>query len=333
MKLSREGKRFFLTTFLIGFAALNTGNNLIYLIFSLMLSLTVLSFSVLILNLFRLNLKVSAEQPAFAKKPFNIFLTLKNDKRIPSYSIWVRTTLQDGRVYFPEVRGNSYEEKAMTVTCGRRGVYGYSDFYLESSFPFLFLLKWVIKNVKGEVYVYPEIKDVRDFSLELFSISQDMALSKRYKGEDFSFVREFRYGDDWRKIHWKSSAKLSKIMVKDSLSQETKKITLIVDNLEPQDDEIFEKAISFTASLACKFIDEEYFVRLVTGSSVTSFGSGKDHLFRVLDELTILKKQKAWGQNSFVEQEGFTILVSGSYNSSISNILSISDSVIYVENI
>ena len=58
MKITREGKRFILTTVLIGVAALNTGNNLIYLIFSLMLSFIALAIVLLRINLSGITLEV-----------------------------------------------------------------------------------------------------------------------------------------------------------------------------------------------------------------------------------------------------------------------------------
>jgi len=42
--LKREGRRFLIAVVLIGFASFNTGNNLIYLIFSLMFSISLISF-------------------------------------------------------------------------------------------------------------------------------------------------------------------------------------------------------------------------------------------------------------------------------------------------
>ena len=83
MKLSREGKRFFLAALLIGIAAFNTGNNLIYLILSMMLSILVLSVIVLRLNMKALVLRVAQNRPIFANSPSNIDVTLSNGKKLP----------------------------------------------------------------------------------------------------------------------------------------------------------------------------------------------------------------------------------------------------------
>src|SRR4030042_3369409 len=90
MKLIREGKRFLIATAIIAVAALNTGNNLIYLILSMMLSILVLSILILRGNMNGLDLGVYQSQPVFANNPAYMNITISNRKRlIPSYSIKV----------------------------------------------------------------------------------------------------------------------------------------------------------------------------------------------------------------------------------------------------
>ena len=51
MRPTKEGKRFLLATLLIAVAAFNTGNNLIFLILAMMLSMILLSVVILRYNL------------------------------------------------------------------------------------------------------------------------------------------------------------------------------------------------------------------------------------------------------------------------------------------
>ena len=69
MKSTREGKRFFLAAFMIALAAFNTGNNLIYLILSMMLAIFFLSIIVLKINMRKLVLKVYQDNPVYADTP------------------------------------------------------------------------------------------------------------------------------------------------------------------------------------------------------------------------------------------------------------------------
>ena len=84
MKITREGKRFILATGLIAVAAVNTGNNLIYLIFSLMLSFILLAVMLLRMNLSRISLEVSIDHPVFASEQTYASFTIKNSKKLIS---------------------------------------------------------------------------------------------------------------------------------------------------------------------------------------------------------------------------------------------------------
>ncbi|OGW38751.1 MAG: hypothetical protein A2Y97_05870 [Nitrospirae bacterium RBG_13_39_12] len=330
MKLSREGKRFLVATVLIAVAALNTGNNLIYLILSMMLSMLVLSFLILKVNLNGLVLKVSQSQPIFANSPEDVILKISNKKKIiPSYSIKVMVPQKImGEAYFPEVSGLSDISKIVTVIYGKRGIYRYGDFYIESSFPFIFCYDKVLCAVDGEVIVYPEIKNV-DLIISKFMSNQDeLSLTKVGRGDELSMIRRFRYGDDWRRIHWKASAKAAKFMVTEYAAEEPKKLTLILDNLLPHDSKSFEKAVSFAASVSDKFLNEGFFVRLLTCKKVIPFGNDRGHLFKILDVLAAVKGQDLWECPMSDEPEGLTILILNSGDSLLNRFVAKSDMVI-----
>ena len=331
MRLSREGKRFFLATALITVAALNTGNNLIYLILSMMLSIFVLSVFILKVNMRGLELKVLQSQPVFANNFSNMEIALSNGKRIiPSYSIrvlmprWIK-----GEANFPEISGLSELLKSVSVIYKKRGIYKYGDFSLESSFPFIFLSDRVLCRVSGEVIVYPEMRKTDDTIPEIIGRGYDLSLTRIGTGDEFSTVREFRYGDDRRRINWKASAKTAKVMVMEYSAEEPRKLTIILDNLMPCDFESFEKAVSFAASISDRFLSEGYFVRLLTCRKVLPFGGGREHLFKILDVLAVIEGKDSWECPISSEPEGSSILILNSEDSILNRYIPISDMVIY----
>ena len=331
MKFSREGKRFFLATVLIAAASLNTGNNLIYLIFSMMLSMLVLSVLILKVNISRLMLKVSHSQPIFANNPASIDITISNKKRtIPSYSIRILTSERaKGEAYFPKISGLSDMVKTIPVTYEKRGIYKCGDFLIESGFPFVFFSDRVLCGVDGEVIVYPEMRKIDETVLEIANKGFELSLPRMGKGDEIFMIREFKYGDDWRRIHWKASAKTAKIMITEYAAEESRKLTVILDNLRPDDTESFEKAVSFTASLADLFLNDGYFVRLLTCKKLIPFGTGREHLFKILDVLAVIQGQDSWECPMSTEPEGSTILVLNSKDSALNRFIPVSDLVIY----
>jgi uncharacterized protein (DUF58 family) len=331
MKLTREGKRFLIATVLIAVAAFNTANNLIYLVFSMMLSILFLSLVILKWNLKRLSLKVSYEQPLFANRTSHMNIALANDKKhIPTYS---RNILMpekvDRKVYFSEIPAVSEKKQDVTVLYERRGIYRYGDFIIESSFPFLFFQKRIHCKCEGEVIVYPEIKDLDAGIPEMVSNWYDSSPTRIGKGDEFSTIREFRYGDDWRRIHWKASAKAAQFMVKEYAAYEPKKLTIILDNLKPHDEESFEKAVSLAASMTDRFLNEGYFVRLLTCRKMIPFGNSRDHIFKVLDVLAGVEGQDLWECPISDEHEGAHIVILSSEGSPMSRFLTSTDMVIY----
>ena len=161
MKSTREGKRFFLAAFLIALAAFNTGNNLIYLILSMMLAILFLSIIVLKINMRKLVLKVYQDNPVYADTPASIAMTMANKKRIASRSVKVMSSgIASEGIYFPLIAGRSEVTGSLPVIFRKRGIYRYGDFLIESGYPFIFFTKRVFTSVKGEIIVYPGIKDI-----------------------------------------------------------------------------------------------------------------------------------------------------------------------------
>src|SRR5713226_9158843 len=78
LRLAPEGIRFLLLTFAVGVAALNTGNNLLYLLLAMMLSLVVMS-GILSEQCLR-HLAIYRRPPAhiFANSPATVTLSIAN---------------------------------------------------------------------------------------------------------------------------------------------------------------------------------------------------------------------------------------------------------------
>ena len=333
MNVSREGKRFILAAFLTALAAFNTGNNLIYLIFSMMLSILVISVVVLKMNLKGLALRVSPEYPVFAEVPAVLEIVVTNNKRnLPSYSIKVSSPEAIAKeAYFPKISARSEALQTVRVVYKKRGVYGFGDFYLSSSFPFIFLTQKIVSAISEKVIVYPEIKEFDDSLPEPAKEGDALSYKGMRRGEEFSSIREFRYGDDRRKIHWKASAKTTRLMVTEYAAEEPKKLTVILDNLMPPDDRVFENAVSLAASLTDRFLREGFYVRLFTCRKVVPFGSGGVHLYKILDILAEIKGHPSWEcpLSSEAGTEGIMLLILCSEGSPLQRFASLSDRVIY----
>ena len=87
--ITREGILYMLVALVIGIAALNTGNNLLFIILAAMLGAIVVSGIASALVLRSLKVELSLPNHVFAEKPLMARLQLRNTSALPSFSISV----------------------------------------------------------------------------------------------------------------------------------------------------------------------------------------------------------------------------------------------------
>ena len=109
------------------------------------------------------------------------------------------------------------------------------------------------------------------------------------ESEEFMSVREYRRGDPLRHIHWKSTSKTGKLIVKEFQNEFFVRHALVLDTfLTDPNSPVFEDAVSVAASFACTLNTQESLLDLLfvglTAYSVTA-GHGVaqvDHMLEIL---------------------------------------------------
>ena len=317
MKLTREGKRFLLATALIAFAAVNTGNNLIYLILSLMFSFIALSYGILKMNLAGLRLEILASGSVFAGVPAHAELLIHNRKKIPAYSLNLSAPDVVENIYCSYVPSRGTLKKDMFIVFSKRGLYRYRNFFIQSGFPFILFQKSIAAEVSGELLVYPQLLDIEGLIDNITAHEDQGEKAVRDSGDDVYALREYQYGDDRRDVHWKASARRSILIVKEYAGYLSRRVTIILDNGMPRHDEQhFEKAVAVAASLTTHYIAGGYLVRLLSCRKVVPFGSGQGHLFNILDILALIREEECAEDSLIFSPEGFSIIVVRSAHSS-----------------
>ncbi len=94
-ELTREGIIYLVAVLVIGVAALNTGNNLLFIVVAAMLAAVLVSGIASSIVLFRLNLKLTIPEHVFANKACLGTVTVRNDGWLPSFSISVVPEIPD----------------------------------------------------------------------------------------------------------------------------------------------------------------------------------------------------------------------------------------------
>jgi uncharacterized protein (DUF58 family) len=304
LRFTREGKFFVGMTFAVGFAAINTGNNLLYIILGMMLSLILVSGILSELTLRGVHVARRVPPQIFAGRPFLMGIALQNTKRrLPSFSLEVEDLLGDRpldkKCYFLKVPAGKTQATSYRFTFARRGVYGFHGFTLATKYPFALFRKSRDIAAPAEVIVFPRVSEVGHLTADQMAAGEGLRSHERARGDEFHGLREFRSGDDPRDIHWKVTAKLGRTMVREYEGEAVRRVVVGLDNRLPGGDDAdtagpelldeMETAVELTASLARHFLERGYAVGIAARGGGVDPGAGPAQLWRLLRFLAVLR--------------------------------------------
>jgi uncharacterized protein (DUF58 family) len=109
-------------------------------------------------------------------------------------------------------------------------------------------------------------------------------------GEEFYALRPFTVGDDLRRVHWPSSARLDELMIRQNEVPWQGRTTVLLDVRESthRGDSI-EVAVSAAASVVAATARRQDLVRLVTTSgSDSDFAPGAEHVHALMEHLAVV---------------------------------------------
>ena len=296
LEFTRDGKYFVAITVGVGFAAINTGNNLLYLLLGMMLSLIIASGVLSEVSLRDLTVARTPPEALYAERPFLMGIGLHNRKpRLASFSVEVEDLVAgkplDKKCYFLKLPAERTQTTSYRHTFPRRGRYTFSGFRVSTKFPFALFRKSRLVDAELDLIVYPAIGPVpATLDPRALYVGDDLPLPRGRRGE-FHGLREFREGDDPRDIHWRSSARRGRRMVREHDDEAARRIALFLDNARPtveNGDELVERAISLCASLVVDHLERGYVVRLVTRSGSVPWSRGRGAQAAFLEHLALL---------------------------------------------
>ncbi len=302
------GGVFLVIIIVVGFAAWNTGNNLLFLVFSLLVSTLFVGWIAARASLRDLTVSARFPDHIFAAEAAPVIVTLRNTKRVlPSFSILVEArgpANEDGKrrkryvkrllAYFSYVPHHAAAEQRVEQLFPQRGHVLIDGFELSTRFPFgFFRRRRRLRARNVDIVVYPKPEVVSDELHLLPMYAGRMPSLRRGAGHDLFSMRDYQPQDDLRHIDWKATARSRRLTVREFTSEDERRITIVLDTRLPagSDDEMkqrFERGVVQAASLLKHFIDERAEVRLVLGEEVGPFGSGVEQLYRCLRRLALV---------------------------------------------
>jgi uncharacterized protein (DUF58 family) len=175
----------------------------------------------------------------------------------------------------------------------KRGWIRFEGIRAQTLFPFGLFLKKGLYSTEAHLLVSPPIKPLTlRFVDELVSEGQGEPLRRRGHGTQLYNLRLYQPGDDSRAIHWMTTARTSQLIVRETEAEDQRRITVVLSIVAPAECEpLFERSVTFVASLLWQLAERAYPVRLVVGTEDSGLGSGSAHLLAMLRLLALCERQ------------------------------------------
>jgi uncharacterized protein (DUF58 family) len=280
LKFTREGKFFVGITLGVGFAAINTANNLLYLLLGMLLALIVVSGVMSELSLRDLTVVRRLPLRAQVGRAHLVEIEVFNHKsRVPSYAIEVEDLRSgqpaDKRCFFLKISPKSAQVAAYRRTPTRRGRDVHVGFRIATRFPFGLFEKSREVPASGELVIYPAVDPVQlpPAPANGRFPGADLVVARGH-GEEFLGLKLMRPGEDPRDVHWRKSAAVGQMVMRERARETRPDITLTLDAVRPEGagDEwglAFERRIRDLASRAVAHLKRGERVAVVSTTAGT----------------------------------------------------------------
>jgi uncharacterized protein (DUF58 family) len=284
-RLTSDGGLFLLLVAVCGLLSIgsNSWSNIPLLMCLVMLSLWLLSMWQGNRALKNIHFKRTHVERVFANEPLNVVLQVSNASRLPCAGLLLSEKLETERTgaaqsgkpaeivstragaaavaaqstsFVTVISGKAQEQARYSITVRRRGIYRFGETVMETVFPLGFFNSQSVRHAPGRLVVYPRLGEVdTTFFEELELALRYVRCSRPSRAEeDFRGLREYRNGDNPKWIHWRSTARTQRMLVKEFEEPQAKRVLVLLDtNLQRMGTQRFggfELAVSFAGTVA-----------------------------------------------------------------------------------
>ena len=307
----------------MGLAAINSGANLLYGVFGLMIGILIVAGVLSRKVLKKLSAHRVLPDHATVGKAAVIAYQVKNGKRFwPSLSVTVAELdgsegfVAQPQGYLLHASAGGTSDVSAEVIPLRRGVNQFEHFQLITGFPFGFVKRAVTDRQADKLLTYPAVATVDRSLLRLCRTAEHTGASMRPEpgGQDeFYGVKEFRAGESPRHIHWGRSARSvaagRPLVAREMTRAAPPRVLLLVDTFladrTPAEFARVERAVAMAASVASAALEDELSVGLlawIDGWRRIEPSRGKRHQTDLLSTLAKLPMNAAQDADRLLDQ-------------------------------
>jgi uncharacterized protein (DUF58 family) len=251
------GVAFTIGTFAVGFAAMNTGNNLLYLLWGSMLGFLMVSFWLSEQAIRDVRIERRFARAVTVGHDFRLSYEVTNRKsRLPSLALEIIEGGLPGRAFVAHVPPGGTVAARSVNSFVRRGIYPLDIVTLSTAFPFGLFRKEKDIRMPGEVVVWPRSdRRVREPRVGGGRMRRAGLAARGTAGSrgEYRSLRGYRPGDDPKDIHWRSTARLREPVIREYERDGAETRWICLDTRVEQSDAA-EVAVEVAASLCAQAV-------------------------------------------------------------------------------
>ncbi|MEV0273018.1 MAG: DUF58 domain-containing protein [Hamadaea sp.] len=229
-----------------------------------------------------------------------VVLRLANMSRLPTGTLLLEDRLPYAlgsrpRLVLERLGAGQASSVAYTVPADTRGRYEVGPLAIRMTDPFGLCELTRTFPSTDHLVVIPQVVPLPSVRLagEFAGSGDSRARSVSVHGEDDAATREYRHGDDLRRVHWRSTARVGELMVRREEQPWESRATILLDTRAVAHrgegpTASFEWAVSAAASIAMHLRDAGYRIRLVSDVDIdvdAHDAAGEAHLMDRLAEV------------------------------------------------
>lgn len=296
--ITREGSVIIVMTLFFFLVAINIKVGWLYMLIAILLSILLISIIYPFLTISGIEVEREVSRWCYEDDFSTVKLSIKNRGRNTKYLLTVEDFFpseENGKkshsFYINLIKAGEKKEVTYRARACKRGIYTFSSPRIQSRAPFgIFRARKILKEKeKTGLIIFPRIYKIQQL---LFKGMGDPATGRKSSSVktghsiDFLGIREYMPGDSLRFIHWRSTAKLNKPMIKEFEMDSFPPVTIIIDcnrNLHKGSgkENTLEYALRFAASISIYLNRKKTPLKLIALDGEEKLSTGlniKDHL-------------------------------------------------------
>ena len=268
-------------------AAVNTGNNLLFLIVSAMLGFMSVSGILGWLNLRELSVSVRLPDEVYAGLATLVSIRMENGKRLlPSFL--VTATVSGKPASFILLDPGKAQIGSLLLAFPERGLHSVPKVVVSSAFPVNFFIRFTVAAAAGSFTVFPAPRaSHRPLPGGRPDAGQARTSSiKGYEG-DLAKISDYRGGESLKLIHWRLSAKHEVFKVKELTATADEPVLLEFAHIPGK---TVDERLSYCAYLVNRLVKGGRPVGLKLGGRTIAPAATRLHRLKLLGELAVYGK-------------------------------------------